>query len=104
MFRRYCIGRYCILLIIIFLLHTFCHPRKNMGTQRPNVSKYARSVSDGFPYALEACLVTLELPEKRFICSDVLGELWSSRKFQVAFSSHPKVLATLMGLVESLRT
>ena len=61
MFRRYCIGRYCILLIIIFLLHTFCHPRKNMGTQRPNVSKYARSVSDGFLCALEACLVNLEL-------------------------------------------
>ena len=56
-------------------------PNDLRGTQRPNVSKYARSVSDGFPYALEACLVTLELPEKRFICSDVLGELWSSRKF-----------------------
>ena len=35
MFRRYCIGRYCMLVIIIFLLHTFCHPIKNMGTQRP---------------------------------------------------------------------
>ena len=31
-------------------------------TQRPNVSKYARSVSDGFLCALEACLVNLELP------------------------------------------
>ena len=40
------------------------------GTQRPNVSpEYARNVSDGFLYALEACLVNL----------DVLGELWSSR-------------------------
>ena len=32
------------------------------GTQRPNVSKYARSVSEGFLYALEACLVNLESP------------------------------------------
>ena len=32
------------------------------GTQRPNVSKYARSVSNGFLLALEACLVNLELP------------------------------------------
>ena len=32
------------------------------GTRRPNVSKYARSVSDGFLYALEAFLVNLELP------------------------------------------
>ena len=29
----------------------------NRGTQRPNVSKYARSVSDGFHHPLEACLV-----------------------------------------------
>lgn len=27
-----------------------------------NVSKYVRSVSSGFPYALEASLVNLELP------------------------------------------
>ena len=32
------------------------------GTQRPNVSKYTRSVSNGFLCALEACLVNLELP------------------------------------------
>ena len=31
------------------------------GNQRPNVSKYVRSVSNGFLYALEACLVNLEL-------------------------------------------
>ena len=36
--------------------------RLNRGTQRPNVSKYARNVSDGFLCALEACLVNLELP------------------------------------------
>ena len=29
------------------------------GTQRPNISKYARSVSGSFPWALEACLVKL---------------------------------------------
>ena len=34
---------------------------------------------DGFFYALEACLVNLELPEKLFICLDVLVKLWSSR-------------------------
>ena len=34
-----------------------------MGTQRPNVSKYARSVSDGFLYALEACLVNWSFPK-----------------------------------------
>ena len=32
------------------------------GTQPPNVSKYTKSVSDGFLCALEACLVNLELP------------------------------------------
>ena len=76
---------------------------EDRGNQRPNVSKYVRSVSDGLLYALEDCLVNLELPQKLFICSDVLRELWSSQKFYVAFSSHPKVFATLMSLVESLR-
>ena len=60
------------------------------GTQRRNVSTHAWSVSNGFHCALEACLVNLELPQKIFIFLDVLGELWSSRKFLVAFSSHPK--------------
>ena len=31
------------------------------GTQRPNVSKNARSVSDGFLYPLGACLFNLKL-------------------------------------------
>ena len=35
----------------------------------------------GFLHALEACLFTLELPYKLFICSDVLGELRQPRKF-----------------------
>ena len=30
------------------------------GTQRPNVSKYVRIVSNGFLYALEASLVTVK--------------------------------------------
>ena len=51
------------------------------GTQRRNVSTHAWSVSNGFHCALEACLVNLELPQKLFIYLDVLGELWSSRKF-----------------------
>ena len=42
------------------------------------MAKYVRSVSNGFLYALEACLANLELPYKLFICSDTLGELWSS--------------------------
>ena len=79
---------------------------RHRSTQQPNVSKYARSVSNGFLCALEACLVNWELPKlKLFICSDVLGELRLSRKSQMAFSSHRKVLGTLnMGPVESLRT
>ena len=39
-----------------------------------------------------------------FICSDVSGELQSSRKFQVLdFWSHPKLLATLMDPFDSSR-
>ena len=49
---------------------------KNKGPQRPNVSKYVRSVSNSFLYALEACLVNL-IPLKLLIFSDVLGELIS---------------------------
>ena len=37
------------------------------GTQRPNFSKYAKSVSNGFLLALEACLVSLELPFKSIL-------------------------------------
>ena len=46
-----------------------------------NVSKYARSVSNGFLCALEPCLVNMALPKKLFICSEVSNELWLSRKF-----------------------
>ena len=46
------------------------------GTQRPNVSKYVRRVSNVFfSNVLEACLVNLELPYHLFICSDVVLEL-----------------------------
>ena len=44
-------------------------------------SRYDRIVSDGFPYALEPSLVNLGLSQKIFICSDVLGGLFWSRKF-----------------------
>ena len=47
---------------------------------QPDVSKYVRSVSNGFLQAFVACLVILKLPQKLVICSDVLGELWSSRR------------------------
>ena len=39
-----------------------------------------------------------------FIYFHVLGELWSSRKFYLAFSSHPKLLATLIVPMGSSRT
>ena len=41
---------------------------------------------------------------KIFICSDILGELWSLPKFEETFLSHPKILAIPMGLAESSRT
>ena len=40
---------------------------ENRGTQRPNVSKYVRSVPDGFLHALDVCLATSELRLKLFI-------------------------------------
>ena len=43
------------------------------GTQRPNVSKYTRSVSDGFLYTLRACLVNLELSLKTIYLFGCLG-------------------------------
>ena len=42
-------------LLLFFLLLVY------RNTQRPNVSKYARSVSNGCRCALEACLDNLEL-------------------------------------------
>ena len=57
-----------ILYRIVFRADTKGFPLKyehlSRGTQRPNVSKYTRSVSDGFLYTLEACLVNLELSLK----------------------------------------
>ena len=35
----------------------------HQGHPTTNVSKYARNVSDGFLYALEACLVHLDCPK-----------------------------------------
>ena len=52
---------------------------------QPDVSKYVRSVSNGFLQAFVACLVILKLPQKLVICSDVLGELWSSRRLGSLF-------------------
>ena len=43
------------------------------GTQRPNVPKYTRSVSDGFLYTLGACLVNLELSLKTIYLFGCLG-------------------------------
>ena len=44
------------LFFLLFLLLLY------RNTQRPNVSKYATIVSNGFLCALEACLDNLELP------------------------------------------
>ena len=56
---------------IVFRADTKGFPLKyehlSRGTQRPNVSKYTRSVSDGFLYTLEACLVNLELSLKNYL-------------------------------------
>ena len=46
----------------------------------------------GFLYVVLACLVDLELPYKPLFCSGVLGKLWSSRKFLVAFSSQSETV------------
>ena len=43
-------------LLLFFLLLLY------RNTQRPYVSKYAKSVSNGFLCALEACLDNLEFP------------------------------------------
>ena len=60
-----------ILYRIVFPADTKGFPLKyehlSRGTQRPNVSKYTRSVSDGFLYTLEACLANLELSLKNYL-------------------------------------
>lgn len=69
----------------------------------PHVS--VRGVSNAFLYDLETCLASLELPLKLFIRLYVSGELWSSPKFKLAFSPHPKLmLPTLMGPFDRSRT
>lgn len=73
---------------------------KLQTTQLPNVSKYVKSVSDGFLYALEACLIIWSCPKNFFsvritlAVSKVLGGFFfsfetaghsdgSGRKFEV---------------------
>ena len=70
----------------------------HQGHPTTNVSKYARNVSDGFLYALEACLVHLDCPK------NVLSVRMSLYLFRWLFRLIRKVLATLTGLVESLGT
>ena len=53
-----------------------------------------------FCVPLEACLVNLDLPYKIFICSDILGEIWSCQKFEGAFLPYRKVRDILMGPAE----
>ena len=42
------------------------------------MSEVSQIMSNGFLYALEVSVVNLGLPDKLFISSDVLAELWSS--------------------------
>ena len=53
-----------MLISLVYVAHLTNSDRQYQRTQRTNVSKYARSVSNGFLSALEACLVNLELPLK----------------------------------------
>ena len=61
-------------------------------TQQSNDSKYAGRVPNGFLYALEACLLMLELPLKLFICLEVLGNFCHLEVLSVFF-----VLSKLLG-------
>ena len=49
------------------------------STQRPSVCNYVCGDSNDFLYSLETCLVDMEVPKKRFICSEFLGERLSHR-------------------------
>ena len=87
--------------------------------QRHSMTKYVRSISNGFLYALEACLVNLELPQNwtiyLFGCLQ-LGELWSSallflglfqfyiKLFEVSFPKYVllKILFTLLMLLQKV--
>ena len=42
------------------------------STQRPSVCNYVCGDSNDFLYSLKACLVDMEVPKKRFICSEFL--------------------------------
>ena len=74
-------------------------------TQRPKVSKYARSVSYGFLCALEACLVNFLVALKViYLFGCLKGTLVVTKVLGGFFLSYPEVSATLMGPVESSRT
>ena len=96
------------------------------GTQRPNVFKYARSVSNGFPCALETCLVNLEFCPKNYLsvrmslgnfgCHESLWWLFRLiRKCQLPFGSgrkfeemkqpcfHQKIIGDILSLYRILR-
>ena len=75
------------------------------GTQRPNVSKYTRSVSNAFLLALEACLVILQMPIKTVYPFGCLrGTLVVSKVLVGFFVSSESVSYTLMDPLENLRT
>ena len=59
-------------------------PNDRMFPNTPEVSQMVFSVLQNSVWLIWSC------PKKLFICSDVLGEVWSSQKFQVAFSSYRK--------------
>ena len=48
------------------------------------IFKFVRTVSDGFLFDLEACLINLKLPQKLLICSDVLkGDFGGLERFNL---------------------
>ena len=51
-------------------------------TLRPNVSRYVKSVLNGFFYAFKTCLIHLELPSKLFIYSDFLRDYGRLKSFR----------------------
>ena len=51
-------------------------------TLRPNVSRYVKSVLNGFFYAFKTCLIHLELPSKLFTYSDFLRDYGRLKSFR----------------------
>ena len=72
------------------------------GTQQP---KCVRATSNGFLYALEACLIIFRSALKTiYLFECIRGTLVASKVLDGFFFSSKTVTATRIGLVESSRT